>query len=91
MVALINQDESILFEIDNNFSTSLTMKDNEESLGLNEFFSYTDEPFLAVSGSNASTTLELSQFNKKDFRLSTRGIYLHYYYSCPLKLIVTIF
>lgn len=80
MVALMNEDQSKFFELDNGrFSSILTMEKSEKSLDPSEFSSpYLGESFLTVSGISPSATLQLSNFNNSGLRLTPKGMLRFY-------------
>ena len=76
MVTLTDEEQSNLFDVDSDrFTTALSMYSEDE-----DFAEASEpgrlcmnEPFLAVSASNASTTLHLSQIHKNNPKISTKG------------------
>lgn len=89
MVALISMEQSKFFNVQDNdrFTTALTVsvnaknrkkidnkeKNEDDDEDEEDEFMYPEESFLAISGSNESTTLQLFNFNKNCPRLSAKG------------------
>ncbi|XP_011495926.1 PREDICTED: F-box/LRR-repeat protein 3-like [Ceratosolen solmsi marchali] len=76
MIALINEDQSKFVDVDNNrFPMALTISSEKDSLDNNVLTSmYFGEPFLSISPSNYSTTLQLTHNYKNSSQLTARGI-----------------
>ncbi|XP_014212134.1 F-box/LRR-repeat protein 3-like [Copidosoma floridanum] len=74
----MNKDQSKSFEVNtDHFSTALSMSTEEEEDGRGDNFMTlysSEESFLAISSSDQLSTLQLTNTNENDPRLTTKGI-----------------